>query len=94
MEIKDSYYNMRDIILKEDFIINLAINSMKEIGIKPIIIPIRGGTDGARLTFNGLPCPNLFTGGYNYHGPYEIVSVDAMEKSKELIVKICQNLII
>lgn len=92
LEITDSYFNIKEIILKNYDIVDLAINSMKELGIEPKIVPIRGGTDGARLTFNGLPCPNLFTGGYNYHGRFELASLDTMIKSKKLIIKICENL--
>src|SRR5699024_5357522 len=92
LEIKDSYFNMKELILKNYDIVDLAINSMKELNIVPKIVPIRGGTDGARLTFDGLPCPNLFTGGYNYHGRFELASLDTMIKSKNLIIKICENL--
>ena len=64
---------------------------MLECGITPIIQPIRGGTDGARLSFMGIPCPNLFTGGHNFHGPYEYIPVSSMEKAVDVIVTICKN---
>lgn len=91
LNIKDSYSNMRMIIEKDMSIIELVKKSMKEIGIEPISNAIRGGTDGARLTYDGLPCPNLGTGGYNYHGKYEFVSIDEMNKSVELLLKIVEN---
>ena len=72
-------------------IIQLAKSSMEQCGITPIIQPIRGGTDGARLSFKGLPCPNLFTGGHNFHGPYEYIAVSSMEKAVDVIVTICKN---
>ena len=76
VEIKDSYYNMREIIEKNMFVVDIAVDSMKDVGVEPNVIPIRGGTDGARLSFMGLPCPNLFAGGINFHGRNEMVSVD------------------
>lgn len=90
-KIEDRYYNMRQIIEKNMYIVDLASKSMKDIGLTPDIKPIRGGTDGSRLSFMGLPTPNLFTGGYNYHGRYELVSVDYMKKAVELIIKIVEN---
>jgi len=72
-------------------IINLAENAMKDCGITPLIKPIRGGTDGARLSFMGLHCPNLFTGGHNYHGIYEYMSIQSMDKSVDLLLKIIEN---
>lgn len=91
LEIKDSYANMRTIIEKDMSVIELVKNSMKEIGIEPVSNAIRGGTDGARLTYEGLPCPNLGTGGYNYHGKYEFASINEMNKSVELLLKIVEN---
>ena len=76
VEIKDSYYNMREIIEKNMFVVDIAVDSMKDVGVEPNVIPIRGGTDGARLSFMGLPCPNLFAGGINFHGRNEMVSLD------------------
>lgn len=88
-EVTDSYYNMRDKIFPDYmFLINNASSCMKELGIEPKILPIRGGTDGARLSFMGLPCPNICTGGHNYHGRYEYVCVESMEKISELLINI------
>ena len=92
LTIKDSYANMRQIIEKDMSIITLVKEAMKQVGIEPTSHAIRGGTDGARLTYDGLPCPNLGTGGYNYHGKYEFACIDEMEKSVELLVKIVENI--
>lgn len=91
IEIVDTYYNMKEKIKPHMEIIELAKKSMKEIGIEPMITPIRGGTDGARLSYMGLPCPNIFTGGYNYHGRFEFIPIESMKKASELIVKIAEN---
>lgn len=91
MEIKDSYYNMKEKIEPRMEIIELAKKSMEELGITPIIKPIRGGTDGARLSFMGLPCPNIFAGGYNFHGRFEFIPTKFIEKGIELVVKIAEN---
>lgn len=91
LTIKDSYANMRQIIEQDMSIIDLVKRSMKDIGIEPVSHAIRGGTDGARLTYDGLPCPNLGTGGYNYHGKYEFACVDEMEQSVALLLKIVEN---
>jgi len=91
MEMKDSYYNMKEKIEPCMHIIDLAKKSMEELGIKPIIKPIRGGTDGARLSFMGLPCPNIFAGGYNFHGRFEFVPTSFIEKGIELVIKIAEN---
>ena len=88
VEMKDSYYNMREVLEPHMHLIERASNAMEELGIKPVISPIRGGTDGARLSFMGLPCPNLCTGGENYHGRYEFVCVQSMELIAQLLVKI------
>ena len=88
IKIEDSYYNMREKVEPHMEIIDLAKEAIEKEGITPIVKPIRGGTDGARLSYMGLPTPNLFTGGYNYHGRYEIVSVDIMEKSVNVIKNI------
>ncbi|WP_100065344.1 peptidase T [Miniphocaeibacter massiliensis] len=93
ISIKDSYYNMREKIEPYMEIIGLAEKSMKDIGITPNIKPIRGGTDGARLSYMGLPTPNLFTGGYNYHGRFEFIPVDSLKLASALIVKISENLV-
>ncbi len=91
IEVKDSYYNMREKIEPVIHIIDLAKRSMEELGIEPHIRPIRGGTDGAKLSFKGLPCPNLFTGGHNFHGKFEYIPVQSMEKARDLIVRIIEN---
>lgn len=86
--IKDSYYNMKEKIAPHMHLIDNAVLALKKIGVEPQIMPIRGGTDGARLSFMGLPCPNLCTGGHNYHGRYEYISVQSMEKCVEMLLKI------
>ncbi|GHT71072.1 peptidase T [Bacteroidia bacterium] len=88
LEIKQQYRNMREIVEPHKHIIDLAINAMKEAGVTPIVRPIRGGTDGAQLSFKGLPCPNIFAGGLNFHGRYEWVPVQSMEKAVQVIVNI------
>ena len=88
LKIEDSYYNMREKVEPHMEIIDIAKAAIEEVGLLPIVKPIRGGTDGARLSYMGLPTPNLFTGGYNYHGRYELVSVDIMEKSVNVIKNI------
>jgi len=90
LKITDQYYNMKEIIENNKEIIDTAYQAMEEIGIRPLITPIRGGTDGARLSYMGLPTPNIFTGGHNFHGKYEFIPVFAMEKAVELIVKIAE----
>lgn len=91
LTIYDQYQNMVSQIQDKPHIIELAKSSMLECGITPVIQPIRGGTDGARLSFMGLPCPNLFTGGHNFHGPYEYIPISSMEKAVQVIVNICKN---
>lgn len=91
IEVRDSYYNMREKIEPVSYIVDLAKKSMEELGIEPHIRPIRGGTDGARLSYKGLPCPNLFTGGHNFHGKFEYIPIKSMEKARDLIVKIAEN---
>lgn len=88
--IKDSYYNMKEMVEPHMHLIDNAKKAMEELGVTPMISPIRGGTDGARLSYMGLPCPNLCTGGENYHGKYEYVSVQSMEKTVEIILKIIE----
>lgn len=90
IEIHDQYYNMREKIEPVWHIIELAENAMRAVGVEPKVVPIRGGTDGAKLSYMGLPCPNLFTGGHNFHGRYEYVPVESMEKAVEVIVKIAE----
>lgn len=89
--IKDSYYNMREKIEPVMHIIELAQDAMEAVGVKPKMKPIRGGTDGARLSFMGLPCPNLFTGGHNFHGKYEFLPVASLVKSSETVVEIIRR---
>ena len=91
ISLKDQYYNMREKVEPVMFIVNLAAEAMKSVGIVPKIKPIRGGTDGAQLSFKGLPCPNLFTGGHNFHGRYEFIPVQSMQKAVEVIVEICKE---
>ncbi|SCG82301.1 tripeptide aminopeptidase [Proteiniborus sp. DW1] len=90
LEIKDQYYNMKEKIEPVMHIVDTAKRAMEELGITPLITPVRGGTDGARLSYMGLPCPNLFTGGHNYHGKYEFIPVESMEKAVEVILKIIE----
>ncbi|MCK5780405.1 MAG: peptidase T [Psychrilyobacter sp.] len=91
LELSDSYYNMKEKIEENMEVFDIARDTMIELGIEPVIKPVRGGTDGARLSYMGLPCPNIFTGGHNFHGQYEYIPVSSMEKSVEVIVKICEN---
>lgn len=88
--IEDQYYNMKEKVTPVFHIVETAKEAMECIGITPIIKPIRGGTDGSQLSFMGLPCPNIFAGGHNFHGKYEYVPVESMEKATEVIVKICE----
>ncbi|HHZ00059.1 MAG TPA: peptidase T, partial [Tissierellia bacterium] len=88
LSLEDSYYNMKEKILPHMYIIDNAIQAMKNIGIEPKVVPIRGGTDGARLSYMGLPCPNLCTGGHNYHGKFEYIPIQSMEKVVELLIEI------
>ncbi|MDD5782329.1 MAG: peptidase T [Muribaculaceae bacterium] len=90
IEIKDQYYNMREKIEPVMHIIDTAIKAMENVGVTPKVQPIRGGTDGAQLSFKGLPCPNIFAGGLNFHGRYEFVPISSMEKATEVIVEICR----
>ncbi len=90
LKLTDSYYNMREMVEPYPHIIDLAKQAMEGCDVEPLIKPIRGGTDGARLSFMGLPCPNIFTGGYNFHGIHEFISVEMMEKSVQVIVKIAE----
>ena len=91
VEVKDQYFNMREKIEPDNMhVITLAYDAMKAVGVEPIVKPIRGGTDGARLSFMGLPCPNIFAGGLNFHGRYEFVPIPSMEKAVDVIVKIIE----
>lgn len=90
LEMHDQYYNMREIVEPKKYIVDLASEAMEAVGVKPQIKPIRGGTDGARLSFMGLPCPNLFIGGHNFHGRYEYIPIPSLQKSMETVVKIAE----
>lgn len=89
-EVKDQYFNMKEKIDPQMHVIDLVLHAMQDCGVAPKVKPIRGGTDGAQLSFKGLPCPNIFAGGVNFHGPYEFVSIQVMEKAREVIVRICE----
>ncbi len=91
VNIKDSYYNMREKVEDNFFVVERAKEAMRSLGIEPIVMPIRGGTDGSRLSFMGLPCPNLCTGGANFHSRFEYVCVESMDKITELLVKIAED---
>ena len=91
LTLKDSYYNMKEKIEPCMYIVDRAKRAMEELDIKPVVVPIRGGTDGARLSFMGLPCPNICTGGENFHSRFEFISVEAMEKISDIIVRIIEN---
>ena len=89
--LKDSYYNMKEKIEEHMYVVDRAKEAMRDVGVEPKVIPIRGGTDGAHLSFKDLPCPNLCTGGENFHSRFEFVSVEAMDKITSLLVKIIEN---
>ena len=91
IEITDQYYNMKEQIDPQMHVIDLVLKAMQDTGLAPKVKPIRGGTDGAQLSFKGLPCPNIFAGGINFHGPYEFVPVQSMEKAMQVIIKICEH---
>ena len=91
VEVKDQYFNMREKIEPVMHIVEIAKNAMKACGINPIIKPIRGGTDGSQLSYMNLPCPNIFAGGHNFHGPYEYVPLESMIKASEVIIKIAES---
>ena len=91
VEIRDQYYNMREMVEPVMHIVTLVEEGMKEVGVTPKVQPIRGGTDGARLSFEGLPCPNIFAGGVNFHSRFEYLPVQSMEKAMEVILKIVQK---
>ena len=92
LELRDQYYNMREVVEPKKHIVDLAFEAMEAAGVKPLVKPIRGGTDGARLSFMGLPCPNIFAGGLNFHGRYEFLPVNSLEKSMQTIIKITELL--
>ena len=90
VSMHDQYYNMKEKIDPNMHVIDIVLKAMENSGVKPKVEPIRGGTDGAQLSFRGLPCPNIFAGGVNFHGPYEFVSIQVMEKAVEVITQICR----
>lgn len=90
LEMKDQYYNMREKIEPVGFVVDIARQAMADVGIKPLVSPVRGGTDGARLSYMGLPTPNLFTGAHNLHGRYEYIPIQSMEKAVEAVVRIAE----
>lgn len=90
VELTDQYYNMKEKIGPQKHVIELVLKAMQEVGVAPKVKPIRGGTDGAQLSFKGLPCPNIFAGGINFHGPFEFIPIQSMEKAMQVIVKICE----
>jgi tripeptide aminopeptidase len=91
IELKDQYFNMKEKIEPVKYIVDIAEEAMKDAGVEPIIKPIRGGTDGSKLSFMGLPTPNIFTGGHNFHGIHEYIPVESMEKAVEVIVNVIKR---
>ncbi|MCH5312487.1 MAG: peptidase T [Prevotella sp.] len=89
-DVKDQYYNMKEKIDPQMHVIDVVLHAMQMSGVAPKVQPIRGGTDGAQLSFKGLPCPNIFAGGVNFHGPHEFVSIQSMEKAMQVVVNICK----
>ena len=90
IDIKDQYYNMKEKVEPVKHIVDIAEEAMNLLNIKPIIKPIRGGTDGSQLSYMGLPCPNIFAGGHNFHGPYEYVPLESILKATQVICKIAE----
>ena len=90
LELKDQYYNMREKIEPVMHVIDIAEQAMRNIDVTPKVVPIRGGTDGAQLSFKGLPCPNIFAGGLNFHGRFEYLPIPSAEKAMQTILKICE----
>ncbi|PXX98026.1 peptidase T [Marinifilum breve] len=90
LEMTNQYYNMREKVEPVKYVVDIAEEAMKEVGVTPMVIPIRGGTDGSRLSYMGLPCPNIFAGGHNFHGRFEYVPVQSMEKAVDVILKIVE----
>ncbi|MDR2969511.1 MAG: peptidase T [Tannerellaceae bacterium] len=93
MDMHDQYYNMKEIVAPAKHVIDLARDAMTDVGVTPLVKPIRGGTDGARLSFMGLPCPNIFAGGMNFHGRYEYLPVSSLEKSMKTIIRIVELIV-
>ena len=90
LEMKDQYFNMREKIEPVKYIVDIAEQAMKDVGVTPMVVPIRGGTDGSRLSYMGLPCPNIFAGGHNFHGRFEYVPVNSMQKAVDVILKVVE----
>jgi len=90
LQMKDQYFNMREKVEPVKYIVDIAEQAMKDVGVEPMVIPIRGGTDGSRLSYMGLPCPNIFAGGHNFHGRFEYVPVDSMQKAVDVILKVVE----
>ncbi len=90
LELKDQYFNMKEMVVPVFHVVETARQAMEEVGVVPVVVPIRGGTDGARLSYMGLPCPNIFAGGHNFHGKFEYVPVESMEKAAHVILKIIE----
>ena len=90
LTMKDQYFNMRKMVEPHPQLIDKAMEAMREAGVEPIVRPIRGGTDGARLSFMGLPCPNLFTGGMNFHGKFEYCSLTTMQRAMQVIINLAR----
>ena len=90
LDMKEQYYNMREKIEPAMHVIDIAKQAIENAGVTPKVQPIRGGTDGAQLSFKGLPCPNIFAGGLNFHGRFEFVPVSSMEKATQVVVEICK----
>jgi len=91
LKIKDTYHNMLDIISREETLISTTLKAISSLGITPKVTPIRGGTDGTELSYDGIPCPNLGTGGHNYHSVYEYICLEAMEKTSEMLIEIIKQ---
>jgi tripeptide aminopeptidase len=92
VDIHDQYYNMREKIEPVKHVVDVAYKAMEAAGVKPVVRPIRGGTDGAQLSFKGLPCPNIFAGGLNFHGKYEFAPVQSIEKARDVVIRIIQTI--
>jgi tripeptide aminopeptidase len=90
LQMKDQYFNMREKVVPVKYIVDIAEQAMKDVGVTPMVVPIRGGTDGSRLSYMGLPCPNIFAGGHNFHGRFEYVPVDSMQKAVDVILKVVE----
>jgi tripeptide aminopeptidase len=92
LQMKDQYFNMREKVEPVKYIVDIAEQAMKDVGVIPMVVPIRGGTDGSRLSYMGLPCPNIFAGGHNFHGRFEYVPVDSMQKAVDVILKVVDSI--